>query len=52
MSPLGFDKQGKPFAFQRRTKKLLVRLFRNPSDRRQLLLPGGDNYFCRSPGPS
>jgi hypothetical protein len=33
MSPLAFDKQGKPFTFQRRTKKLLVRLFRNPSAR-------------------
>jgi len=33
MSPLAFDKQGKPFSFQRRTKKLLVRLFRNPSAR-------------------
>ena len=33
MSPLSFDKQGKPFAFQRRTRMLLVRLFRNPSAR-------------------
>jgi hypothetical protein len=33
MSPLAFDKQGKPFSFQRRTKRLLVRLFRNPSAR-------------------
>lgn len=33
MSSLAFDKQGKPFAFQRRTRKLLVRLFRNPSAR-------------------
>lgn len=33
MSPLAFDKQGKPFAFQRRTRKLLVRLFRTPSAR-------------------
>jgi hypothetical protein len=33
MSPLAFDKQGKPFTFQRRTKRLLVRLFRNPSAR-------------------
>ena len=33
MSPLAFDKQGKPFTFQRRTRKLLVRLFRNPSAR-------------------
>ncbi len=33
MSSLAFDKQGKPFGFQRRTKKLLVRLFRNPSAR-------------------
>ena len=30
---LAFDKQGKPFTFQRRAKKLLVRLFRNPSAR-------------------
>ncbi|MCW5801776.1 MAG: hypothetical protein KIT31_05270 [Deltaproteobacteria bacterium] len=33
MSALAFDKQGKPFSFLRRTKKLLVRLFRNPSAR-------------------
>ena len=33
MSSLAFDKQGKPFSFQRRTKKLLVRLFRNQSAR-------------------
>lgn len=33
MSSLAFDKQGKPFTFQRRTKKLLVRMFRNPSAR-------------------
>lgn len=33
MSSLAFDKQGKPFTFQRRTKQLLVRLFRNPSAR-------------------
>ena len=33
MSSLAFDKQGKPFSFQRRTKRLLVRLFRNPSAR-------------------
>lgn len=33
MASLAFDKQGKPFTFQRRTKKLLVRLFRNPSAR-------------------
>ncbi len=33
MSPLAFDKQGKPFAFHRRTRKLLVRLFRNPAAR-------------------
>lgn len=32
-SSLAFDKQGKPFAFHRRTKQLLVRLFRNPSAR-------------------
>ncbi len=33
MSSLAFDKQGKPFTFLRRTKQLLVRLFRNPSAR-------------------
>jgi hypothetical protein len=33
MSPLAFDKQGKPFTFDPRTEKLLVRLFRNPSAR-------------------
>jgi hypothetical protein len=33
MSSLAFDKQGKPFAFHRRAKQLLVRLFRNPSAR-------------------
>lgn len=33
MSPLAFDKQGKPFTFHRKTKQLLVRLFRNPSAR-------------------
>lgn len=30
---LAFDKQGKPFTFARRAKKLLVRLFRNPGAR-------------------
>jgi hypothetical protein len=33
MSPLAFDKQGKPFAWNSRTRKLKVRLFRNPSAR-------------------
>ena len=33
MSPLAFDKQGKPFSWHPRTRKLLVRLFRNPSAR-------------------
>lgn len=33
MSSLAFDKQGKPFAWHRRTAKLRVRLFRNPSAR-------------------
>ncbi len=33
MSSLAFDKQGKPFAFHRRAKRLLVRLFRNPGAR-------------------
>ena len=33
MSPLAFDKQGKPFAWHRRTRKLLVRMFRNPAAR-------------------
>jgi hypothetical protein len=30
MSSLAFDKQGKPFAWHKRTAKLRVRLFRNP----------------------
>ncbi|MFT3695823.1 MAG: hypothetical protein QM831_21990 [Kofleriaceae bacterium] len=33
MSPLAFDKQGRPFAWHQRTAKLLLRLFRNPSAR-------------------
>jgi hypothetical protein len=33
MSPLAFDKQGKPFAWHQRTAKLRVRLFRNPAAR-------------------
>jgi hypothetical protein len=33
MSPLAFDKQGKPFAWHSRTRKLRVRLFRNPAAR-------------------
>ncbi|HUI49319.1 MAG TPA: hypothetical protein VL119_11520 [Acidimicrobiia bacterium] len=33
MSPLAFDKQGKPFAWHRRTTQLLVRMFRNPAAR-------------------
>lgn len=33
MSPLAFDKQGKPFTWHKRTAKLRVRLFRNPSAR-------------------
>jgi hypothetical protein len=33
MSSLAFDKQGKPFAWHKRTNKLRVRLFRNPSAR-------------------
>ena len=33
MSPLAFDKQGKPFAWHGRTRKLRVRLFRNPAAR-------------------
>ena len=48
MSSLAFDKQGKPFAFQRRTKKLLVRLFRNPSARgtcSQVLDADGEPLF-------
>lgn len=32
-SPLAFDKQGKPFAFNRRTRLLRARLFRNPAAR-------------------
>jgi hypothetical protein len=30
MSPLAFDKQGKPFSWHPRAAKLRVRLFRNP----------------------
>jgi len=33
MSSLAFDKQGKPFAWHKRTTKLRARLFRNPSAR-------------------
>lgn len=33
MSPLAFDKQGKPFSWHARTAKLRVRLFRNPAAR-------------------
>jgi hypothetical protein len=33
MSPLAFDKQGKPFSWHRRTTKLLARVFRTPSGR-------------------
>jgi hypothetical protein len=33
MSPLAFDKQGKPFSWHPRTAKLRVRLFRNPAAR-------------------
>jgi len=33
MHPLAFDKQGRPFALDRRTKKLLVRMFRSPGTR-------------------
>lgn len=33
MSSLAFDKQGKPFAWHKRTAKLRARLFRNPSAR-------------------
>ncbi|CAN5918378.1 hypothetical protein BH11MYX2_BH11MYX2_37000 [soil metagenome] len=33
MSPLAFDKQGKPFSWHQRTAKLRVRLFRNPAAR-------------------
>lgn len=33
MHPLAFDKQGKPFSFDRRTRQLLTRLFRNPAAR-------------------
>src|SRR3569623_2636666 len=33
MSSLAFDKQGKPFAWHKRTAKLRVRLFRTPSAR-------------------
>lgn len=33
MSPLAFDKQGRPFSWHPRTAKLRVRLFRNPAAR-------------------
>ncbi len=33
MSPLAFDKQGKPFSWHAQTAKLRVRLFRTPSSR-------------------
>lgn len=32
-SPLAFDKQGRPFAFHKRTRLLRARLFRNPAAR-------------------
>ncbi len=48
MSSLAFDKQGKPFAWHKRTGKLRVRLFRNPSARGtccQVLDGGGAPLF-------
>lgn len=48
MSPLAFDKQGRPFPFHRRTRKLLVRLFRNPAARGtccQVLDAAGEPLF-------
>lgn len=48
MSSLAFDKQGKPFAWHKRTAKLRVRLFRNPSARGtccQVLDGGGSPLF-------
>ena len=48
MSPLAFDKQGKPFAWHTRTAKLRVRLFRTPSSRgtcSQVLDSAGNPQF-------
>ncbi len=48
MSPLAFDKQGKPFAWHTRTAKLRVRLFRTPSSRgtcSQVLDASGNPQF-------
>lgn len=48
MSPLAFDKQGKPFSWHTRTAKLHVRLFRTPSSRgtcSQVLDSGGNPQF-------
>ena len=48
MSPLAFDKQGKPFSWHTRTAKLRVRLFRSPSSRgtcSQVLDSAGNPQF-------
>lgn len=48
MSPLAFDKQGKPFSWHTRTAKLHVRLFRTPSSRgtcSQVLDSAGNPQF-------
>jgi hypothetical protein len=51
MSPLAFDKQGKPFAWHQRTAKLRVRLFRNPAARGtccQMLDAAGNPLFVEA----
>jgi len=48
MSPLAFDKQGKPFSWHARTAKLRLRLFRTPSSRgtcSQVLDSAGNPQF-------
>ena len=48
MSPLAFDKQGKPFSWHTRTAKLRLRLFRTPSSRgtcSQVLDSAGNPQF-------
>ncbi len=48
MSPLAFDKQGKPFSWHTRASKLRVRLFRTPSSRgtcSQVLDSAGNPQF-------
>jgi len=51
MSPLAFDKQGKPFSWHQRTAKLRVRLFRNPAARGtccQVLDAAGNPLFVEA----